>query len=465
MERKRAPILISLLAILFIAQAVFQSVLVFPRWAKDYAPKKTVQGQEGISPDQLLFALIGFRELVAGILWVRADSFFDTGNYDAILPIVRVVTILDPHQLDVYATGMWHIGYNFTDEEQRSDRRYVPSALALGKEGSENNPQTYELFFETGWLWYHKIDDYYDNAVLWFKKAHERPDILPARRNILAMAYQRAGRVEEARDLYSSLYAQAAAKYDDTQEWTDRQNRDTLENNLDTTLVRMAQRGYIAGKEGRSLQPYDVYPPFDVGFSVKATVVDPRVIRFDGTWNVLPVGTRVRVVLKDADFSKIDSKDVPVPGSLPAALEWDFSKNVVLDPPKGLTYMQDQLFVRNRAFGRKIDMSKDPTMYPFTTDKYVLEFYYNPRSAPPHIQDKFSWNGEGMTDKNYLNTEVREGQRVVFARMYLTKDQIMRRGEWQDKPPVVRTTNYKDMSITGDADVILQIPSLRGGAK
>ena len=128
MERKRAPILISLLAILFIAQAVFQSVLVFPRWAKDYAPKKTVQGQEGISPDQLLFALIGFRELVAGILWVRADSFFDTGNYDAILPIVRVVTILDPHQLDVYATGMWHIGYNFTDEEQRSDRRYVPSA-------------------------------------------------------------------------------------------------------------------------------------------------------------------------------------------------------------------------------------------------------------------------------------------------------------------------------------------------
>jgi hypothetical protein len=200
-----------------------------------------------------------------------------------------------------------------------------------------------------------------------------------------------------------------------------------------------------------------------VGFSVKATVVDSRVIRFDGTWNVLPVGTRVRVVLKDADFSKLPESNLPT--SLPAALEWDSSSSVMLDPPKTLTYMQDQLFVRNRAFGRKVDMSKDPTMYPFTSDRYVLEFYYNPRSAPPHIQDKFSWNGEGMTDKNFLNTEVREGQRVVFARLFLTKDQILRRGEWQDKPPVVKTSNYKEGAGSGTEDVIIDIPALRTEAK
>ena len=115
----------------------------------------------------------GFRELIAGILWVKADSFFDTGNYDAILPLIRLVTILDPHQIDVYATGMWHIGYNFTDEEQRSDRRYIPAALALGKEGYQNNPNTYEMFFETGWMWYHKIDDDYEHAVDLFLEARE----------------------------------------------------------------------------------------------------------------------------------------------------------------------------------------------------------------------------------------------------------------------------------------------------
>ena len=158
--------LLSAALVLFGVQAFWGTKMVYPLWSKNYSPVQ--QGKDlisgSLSADQMLFALAGFRELIAGILWVRADSFFDAGNYDAILPIIRLVTFLDPHQIDVYATGMWHIGYNFTDEEQRSDRRYLPSALALGKEGASQNPNTYELFFETSWLWYHKIDDNYDKA-------------------------------------------------------------------------------------------------------------------------------------------------------------------------------------------------------------------------------------------------------------------------------------------------------------
>jgi hypothetical protein len=406
---------------------------------------------EGLSPDQMLFALTGFREMIAGILWVRADSFFDSGNYDAILPVIRLVTILDPKQIDVYATGMWHIGYNFTDEEQRSDRRYIPSALALGKEGARQNDKTYEMYFETGWMWYHKIDDSYPNAVKWFETAQQQKDMLTARKNLLSNAYERNGEVDKGVDLLYRLFDDAkanAAKKDAA--YGDRQNRDTLENKLDTMLVRTVQRGYVAQKEGRPLTGYDVNPPFDVGFSVKASVVEPRVIRFEGTWNVLPVGTRIRAVLKDADY----------PNAEPAGMKWDMSNSVNLDPPRDKTFMQDQLFVRNRRFNRKVDMSKDPTMYPFTSDRYLLEFYYNPRSAPPHIQDKFSWNGEGMTDKNFLNTEIRPGQRVVYATLELTKDQILRRGEWQDRVPVVRTKNYAEKATNAD-DVLLDIPSLR----
>jgi len=111
-------------------------------------------------------------------------------------------------------------------------------------------------------------------------------------------------------------------------------------------------------------------------------------------------------------------------------------------------------------------MSKDPTMYPFTKDKYILEFYYNPRSGPPHIQDKFGWSGDGMTDKNFLDTQVRKGQRVIFATLTLTKDQILRYGEWVDKIPVVKTKNYVEtapQSVSSD-DVILKIPSLRSSS-
>jgi hypothetical protein len=456
MQKKPSSLALGLLAGAFIVQAGLQHFAIYNRWVKNYSPGNGKLVSSALSPDQMLFALAGFREMIAGILWVRADAFFDSGNYDAILPIIRLVTLLDPNEIDVYATGMWHIGYNFTDEEQRSDRRYIPSALALGKEGAEKNPDTYEMFFETGWMWYHKIDDDYPNAVSWFEKAKLRPDMIPARKDLLSMAYQRNGQVDEGLQNYYNLYDEAAKLYKTDKSFGNHQHMDTIEGNIDTMLVRMVQRGYEAERAKHTNEPqpgYDAYPPFDVGFSVKATVLESRVIRFEGTWNVLPVGTRIRVVLKDANF----------PHSEPAGMKWDFSDNVNLDPPKDETFMQDQLFVKNRRFNRKVDMSKDPTMYPFTGQDYLLEFFYDPRSAPPHIQDKFSWNGEGMTDKNFLNTTVRPGQRVMYTYLHISRDQVLRRGIWQDKVPVVKTPNYKETGETKqDQDVVIKVPSLRG---
>ena len=89
--------------------------------------------------EYLLGAFSGFRQVIAGLLWVRSDSFFHQGNYDAILPLIRMITWLDPNWLDVYATGAWHMMYNFTDEDQRSDRRYLVPGLALLNEGIRNN--------------------------------------------------------------------------------------------------------------------------------------------------------------------------------------------------------------------------------------------------------------------------------------------------------------------------------------
>lgn len=432
-------------------------------WATDFSPGKGGElAQGGLSPDQLLFVLGGFRELIAGILWVKADSFFDSGQYDAILPLIRLVTILDPHQIDVYATGMWHIGYNFTDEEQRSDRRYIPSALALGKEGYRNNPDTYEMYFETGWMWYHKIDDDYQHAVDLFLEAQKHDDMLPARKNLLAMAYQRNGEPVKALDTYFRLWDDAQARFKKDAAYGNRQNRETIEGNIDTTLVRLVQRGWIADRDPAlaaqtPLTQYDNQPPFDVGFSAKVTVTDQRVLKVEGTWGVQPVGSRIRIVLRDANY----------PGAKAAEMDWDASNSVNLEPDKKLTFMQDGLFVKNRRFNRKIDMSRDPTMYPFESDDYLVEFYYNPRSAPPHIQDKFSWDGSGMTDKKYLNTEVRSGQRVIYATLKLTRDQLLRHGQWADRAPVVKTPNYKEVENTYDPDseTIINIPSLRATGK
>ena len=448
-------------AALFVGQAVIGNVGVFPLWSKNYSPVK--QGKSLVSAshsaDQMLFALAGFRELIAGILWVRADSFFETGNYDAILPIIRLVTMLDPNQIDVFATGMWHIGYNFTDEDQRSDRRYLPSAVALGTEGAEENPETYEMFFETSWLWYHKIEDNYPAAVKWMELAHQRKDILPARRNLLARLYERNGQVDKSVELWYKLSDEADKAYNADKEkrnYSLRTNRDTIEGNLDTLLVRMSQRGFFNQKAGGSYTDYDTNPPFDVGFSAKVTVVDEKVLKIQGTWNVLSIGSRIRCVLRDADY----------PDAIKGSVDWEAqAKSVDLDPPRDRTYMQEGLFVRNQRFEKKIDMSRDPTMYPMVGKNYVIEFYYNPRSAPAHIQDKFGWNGEGMTDKNLSNmsTDARPGMKVLYASLPFTKEQLLLRGEWTDKVPVMKTANYveTDRNYLETPDKI-DIPGLPG---
>jgi len=453
--RLKSQKLVALMAGLVLIQGVVHEKVVFPLWLKNYAPPR-MEGTESLAPDQLLASLAGFRELIAGILWVKADSFFDEGNFDAILPIVRIVTRLDPHQIDVYATGMWHIAYNFTDEGARSDRRYVPSAVALGVEGAQNNPQTYELYYETGWLYYHKIEDDYPEAVKWFKIAMSKPDVLTARRNILNNAYQRNGQVDEAADYLFGVLKDAEEAMKNSDQYMSRQNRDTIENNLDNHLVRMAQRGHFAKKGGYyDTGDYDTKPPFDVGFSVRVTVVESKTLKVEGTWNVIPVGTRIRMIVRDENY----------PHATPAGQEWFQGMAVNLDPPKDLTYMQDQLFVKNQRFTRTIDMSRDPMMYPFASDNYTIEFYYNPRQAPAYIQDKFGWDGEGMADKNFLNTDIRAGQRVVYTKMSLTRDQILRRGQWNVTVPTVQTKNFSGFNTSRAGDEVIQVPDISSEPK
>jgi hypothetical protein len=450
---------LGLLLLAVLAQGLLGSLLVRPAYVRDYMPKGgKVTAIEGLSPELLFLQFFGFREFLAGVLWVRADSFFENGNYDAILPLIRIITWLDPHFIDVYSTGMWHVGYNFADEDSRSDRRYVPFALALGKEGAANNPNTYELYFETGWIWYHKIDDDYENAVKWFRQAVSKPDISqsPARRHLLANALIRTGAIEKGLEWYMGLLAEAQAEFNKDPTYRPRITRDTIENNVDTTLIRMAQRGFFARKraDGSYEQsPYDTRPPFDVGFSARVTVEEAGIIRVEGTWGVQPVGTRIRMILRDQDYPRVK----------PAGQDWDYANDVSLEVPKKNTYMQDGLFVKNRRFRREIDLSKDPTMYPMTTKDYVVEFYYNPRSAPPHLQDKFGYDGEGMTDKNFLNVDIRPGQRVIYAQLHLTRDQLKRRGRWANETPVVQTPNFVPFTASADEGDVIAVPGLRAG--
>ncbi|MCS6950987.1 MAG: hypothetical protein NZ520_11050 [bacterium] len=437
---RRIQLIVALVALWAVSAALQTSI---DPARKQFEPK--VEGlfgkMTGLPTEYIFGTMLGFREVVAGALWVRADSFFHEGNYDAILPIIRLVTWLDPHNLDVYSTGAWHIGYNFTDTEQRSDRRYLSAALKLLEEGIENNPHVYDLYFEMGWMWYDKIKQGH-NAVQWFQKAYEfpnRPDeyspgIPPARRHMLAHAWEKAGLIDQALLTWQDILRRHEEYYQQhKKEYMARVQIDVAKHNYTLNELRKYRR-YIK-------QPPDTQPPVDVKFDVKVRMVEPKIIEVSGTVDMGQYYDeqmrkmdyrpgRVDVVLRDEGY-----KSSILPTDEKEAGEVWRQKVFTFEVPD-VTIMQEQIAIIKGKFKRKIDMSKDPMMYTFKAPRYVITVRFNPLYAPPQTQDRIGWRGEGLTDKRYLRVDEvttvdKDGKtytvpvRRVRKHLMLTREQIL----------------------------------------
>ncbi|MGC4046568.1 MAG: tetratricopeptide repeat protein [Armatimonas sp.] len=242
--------------------------------------KSVITGTKGgqLPGEFILGAFTGFRQVIAGLLWVRADSFFHQGNYDAILPLIRMITWLDPNWLDVYATGGWHLMYNFTDTDQRSDRRYLVPGLALLNEGIANNPDVYDIYKEKGWNNFDKVKDFAEAAAAYRAAlAHDPKADTTQVMHALAHSLERAGDIEGAikawEDAIERHKKMAAASKDAFS--ADSQGVKNASHNLSMVRVRQETR------------KTNTQPPVDAGFSVKVKRLSPRVLEVSGTFNLI----------------------------------------------------------------------------------------------------------------------------------------------------------------------------------
>ena len=374
----------------------------------------------------IIASFTGMRETVAGLLWVRADEFFHEGDYESILPLVRIITWLDPHYMDVYKTGAWHLDFNICDSEERSDRRYIPPALALLREGIRNNDTTYDLPFDMGFTHYYlKIKDY-GKAAYWVDRASKLPDLNPATREspgasgllvqrMLAHMYEKTGDIEASRKTWKTVLdrslALAAQNPKNGVLWM---GKHIAINNYNLILWRIERR------------KTDIYPPVDMKFEVNWVRKKPRMIVVSGKMNLISradylkfdpkfgvdkdsLRTRLEAILKSpyVDGARVDIQLHDIDYK-PQVLE-DFSWDV----PKDVTIMIDSARIADGKFQAEIDMSRDPNIYAFKRKKYVLTVSFDPRGAPDFIQDRIGWHGEGLTDKKYLDTKTIPGVRMI----------------------------------------------------
>lgn len=376
---------------------------------EEYLPK---QGSDvAATPFQALVpALLGFRQLAAGLLWVKTDDYFHQGEYRPILRMVKLITTIDPHQIDVYATGAWHMAYNFMD------KRLIPEGLLFLQDGVKNNPTIYDLYFESGYTNMDKTKDF-PKAIYWYSQAmtkvttegKPRPMYVDFQR---AHAYERAGDIDECEKQWEANEARSSAILKEKpNEFAAMANHSVAFNNLKMTRWRINDRRNLA------------QDPADMRFDWKWTRVAPRKLLIEGKINALDY-SRVLVGIKDKNYDELLAKN---------GIDWGLVN---------LTREWESVQVRGGKFRWTLNLDRDPgdmgrkpsEVYPLKSAEYELTVEFNPRTQAVFIQDRYGWSGEGLTDKNYMVTDpsragVLHGKkiplRLVRKTVILKKEQIV----------------------------------------
>ena len=451
-QTRRLQLLVVAL-LLFIPVALLQRG-IDPIYQKNYAPSQSFkEGAKNLPVEMALGAFTGFREAVAGMLWVRCDEFFHNGDYEAIMPLIRVITWLDPHQIDVYETGAWHMDYNFTDSQERSDRRYIPFSLSLLGEGIENNPDEPDLYSDMAFVHYfRKIEDFPKSAE-WYKKgwavvqAKDVGDMTDptqfdeADKGVMTVGHGLAHSYE-----FSGNIPAAIAQWNAVLKLHDALIKAKSSDMSETMDKTIAQKQLYELQGRLKYRPIDTAKPLNMQFAPQLVRVAPKVFVIKGTLKAVGAttfnletgartfgpfdGCRVEIRIQDADYH------LPTIGT--------YTLNSSVDP--SVTILQDAISVRGGKIGgdqgHKLDMSQDPDMYSFKAPSYTVYAYFmpnNPNDSPIQVQDRIGWLGEGLGAQSNLvisdgktllpgDATPIAGLRYLVKTFTLSRDDVMGKG-------------------------------------
>ena len=122
-------------------------------------------------------------------LWVQNDVFWHRGEYDRCIATCKLITKIDPHEVEAYDDAAWLMQNDFRDDE----------AEAFLLDGLKNNLDRYDMYFCVGYFYYmHERSDKAINA-LESASSFESPGFV---RHILAHAYEQAGCEEDAFNIW-----------------------------------------------------------------------------------------------------------------------------------------------------------------------------------------------------------------------------------------------------------------------
>ena len=189
----------------------------------------------------------GFRGIAADILWLQIDEYWHHGQWYKCLPLYKTIGFLQPNFLNVWILGGWHAAYNIcyqagvsprrtVQERMRDQHFWIAQGLDFLKLGIENNPDVYNIYFETGWTYFNKVKDFKEAAGYFAEAAQfDCPSFVS---RMYAHALYDSGDKEASFHVWKNLLA----------ELDDKEKKEPL-NNKDLTHKKVVKKFYNRRKK------------------------------------------------------------------------------------------------------------------------------------------------------------------------------------------------------------------------
>ncbi len=222
--RKRALQIAALVAVAIVLKLTWESSL-----RSTYRQLRL--GGEGISiqlrarlGQNLAVALLsGFRGIVADFVWLAAHVAWEDQIWFKMKDNIELAVVLQPHSISFWDIGAWHMAWNASYGESvnpkypsnayrlKMQRDWIQEGKRFIEEGIRNNPDSYILHFNLGWLVYQKLNDPL-GSIPYFKKAATYPEAPSYVTRMVGHMYEKGNQTREAYQWWKRLWAEDHAK-------------------------------------------------------------------------------------------------------------------------------------------------------------------------------------------------------------------------------------------------------------
>ena len=119
-------------------------------------------GVEGLAPDEIFttMCLAGFRGVAVDYLWIKAFNLQLEHKWHEVRALTELIAKLQPHFPSVWVFNSWNLAYNISVEwvDPGDQWKWIKDGLLYLDQGLQRNPDSIQLFFEKGWIYWHKIN-------------------------------------------------------------------------------------------------------------------------------------------------------------------------------------------------------------------------------------------------------------------------------------------------------------------